>query len=449
MAGNSDGQDEVKDEDTAASVWLDFCDYSSTHGPNHIKRSARFLGKVIWTVITLIFTAILLWQITELFIKFLKFDVNVLIDIKYEKDLKFPAVTVCNLNPFSGGVFILTKVLFKCTFCHYFYTYTSIVHFVPVNNEKYLCVLRHAGLTLELFVEMDEYIPDLTEEAGFRVLVHGNDEVPFPEINGFNIPVGMATGVGIRLQEIVRLGQQYSDCKPNSTSTNNIYSHIYPNGYSNQVCQMSCYQEHVANECGCLDSAYPTDHPSLPVLPECGAINMTVGLNDSGVLASGNSADVVCMKREFQKYTDGTIVCTCENVCSQHDYLRSMSMSAWPLPHPASILEKRDDLIAENQPGLVDWLASTENLTKYELMDEFSANFGKLRIYFEDLNYQKIYQTPAYTWTNLLSELGGQLGLWIGMSVMSILEWFELCAFCLRTLTKANDRVKRVGPRKI
>jgi hypothetical protein len=52
---------------------------------------------------------------------------------------------------------------------------------------------------MELFVELDEYLTDLAEEAGFRITIHDNDEVPFPEVNGFNAPVGLATDVGIRL----------------------------------------------------------------------------------------------------------------------------------------------------------------------------------------------------------------------------------------------------------
>ncbi|XP_078692474.1 acid-sensing ion channel 2-like [Branchiostoma floridae x Branchiostoma belcheri] len=52
-------------------------------------------------------------------------------------------------------------------------------------------------------------------------------------------------------------------------------------------------------------------------------------------------------------------------------------------------------------------------------------NFVELTIYFEGLHYDKISQSPAYEVINLLGDIGGQLGLWMGVSVMTVLEFFE------------------------
>lgn len=100
-ASKSPQEEEEDDEPkTVWELWLNFSDYTSTHGPNHVKRVRPLVGKIIWLVIGIIFLGLLLWQISLLFIKLLHWDFNVLIDVKYETQLRFPAVTLCNENPF-------------------------------------------------------------------------------------------------------------------------------------------------------------------------------------------------------------------------------------------------------------------------------------------------------------------------------------------------------------
>ncbi|KAL3869754.1 hypothetical protein ACJMK2_042395, partial [Sinanodonta woodiana] len=61
-----------------------------------------------------------------------------------------------------------------------------------------------------------------------------------------------------------------------------------------------------------------------------------------------------------------------------------------------------------------------------------SFNFLKLNVYFEDLNFEKIDEVPEISFTQLLSDVGGAIGLWIGLSVLALCEIFhlilELCA---------------------
>jgi hypothetical protein len=57
-----------------------------------------------------------------------------------------------------------------------------------------------AGLKLILNVQQYEYIYELTESAGVRVLVHERSQMPFPEQEGINI--GTNTWAELAVREV-------------------------------------------------------------------------------------------------------------------------------------------------------------------------------------------------------------------------------------------------------
>ena len=54
-------------------------------------------------------------------------------------------------------------------------------------------VLSDPGVTLELYVEQEEYVVELTEDAGIRLLLHPNEVMPFPEDGGMLLAPGVLT----------------------------------------------------------------------------------------------------------------------------------------------------------------------------------------------------------------------------------------------------------------
>ena len=68
----------------------------------------------------------------------------------------------------------------------------------------------HTGLALELNVEQDEYIGLLTPEAGIRMDISPQGEMPFPMERGVSLAPGYATMIGLRKVKITGLNSPLS-----------------------------------------------------------------------------------------------------------------------------------------------------------------------------------------------------------------------------------------------
>ncbi|XP_077870223.1 acid-sensing ion channel 2-like, partial [Saccoglossus kowalevskii] len=55
-------------------------------------------------------------------------------------------------------------------------------------------------------------------------------------------------------------------------------------------------------------------------------------------------------------------------------------------------------------------------------------------VYFEELNYESIEEIPAITEENLLSDIGGTLGLYCGFSFITIVEFLQFGFELLRVI---------------
>ncbi|KAK3592887.1 hypothetical protein CHS0354_004113 [Potamilus streckersoni] len=56
----------------------------------------------------------------------------------------------------------------------------------------------------------------------------------------------------------------------------------------------------------------------------------------------------------------------------------------------------------------------------------FRDNFLSVNIYYEDLNYKVFTEEPLYQIERFLADIGGASGLFIGASILSAMELFEL-----------------------
>jgi non-ribosomal peptide synthetase component F len=75
-------------------------------------------------------------------------------------------------------------------------------------------------------------------------------------------------------------------------------------------------------------------------------------------------------------------------------------------------------------------------------------NLARVRIYFEELNYQKVEQVPTWTIDSILGAVGGLMGLYVGISSITLAEIIVFLFSLLKQCCKSVLCMNKVHPSK-
>ncbi|KAH7707776.1 Protein DEL-4 [Aphelenchoides avenae] len=470
----------MRRRDAVKSPLNEFPDWTTTHGIGQIARIAGLENKTrskwaclgYWTVVTVACLGLLIWSLAVIFTRFYRYEVTL-----RSQQRVFPAVTICDLNPYKKSVvsatypnaarlmdtymYVMMKVacknttecytedptmneyqnmyglnnitdtamlqtrakkLLKLEISQYEYNESlisleEIVQSCSFNTEKcdmdidwdsYVdpvmgqCFLfnkgshrtsdragPYYGLRVVLKSNVSDYL--LTSDvAGMRVMVHDQGEWPFPDIFGYTIRFGAATGLAVIYQESNRLGHPYSDCTDAKPA-----GYLYDLDYSTVGCQRSQFQQLMIDACGCYDPSFPP--PSDASVPMCGV-----------------EKNFECWNSQVKNLKPKST--NCPLPCRGNDYKGKVSSTQWPR-------------------GPLKTLGHCNDVKNNETCRTAYQNSGALlEVYYEKLNYNTMDESPAYGSSNLLSDFGAQTGLWLGLSVISFVEFvvliFQVCLGC-------------------
>ncbi|XP_068694066.1 degenerin-like protein unc-105 [Montipora foliosa] len=119
--------------------------------------------------------------------------------------------------------------------------------------------------------------------------------------------------------------------------------------------------------------------------------------------------------------------CTCYPARLEINFLQTVSSSVWPsktqMPSVLEMLNMTGKRAAE----------VVKNLEKAR------DNMALVNIYYDSMTVTHLKQTPAMTWTTLLGDVGGQLGLFIGCSLITLVEFFGLFLRLIKPTKTSND----------
>ncbi|KAK6040487.1 hypothetical protein COOONC_22005 [Cooperia oncophora] len=88
-------------------------------------------------------------------------------------------------------------------------------------------------------------------------------------------------------------------------------------------------------------------------------------------------------------------------------------------------------------------------MTETECENYYRLNAAMVEVFYEQLNYELLQESEAYGLVNLIADFGGHLGLWLGFSVITVMEVIvlilDVISICFRrrneTIAK-NERQK-------
>ncbi|KJH46915.1 degenerin [Dictyocaulus viviparus] len=273
------------------------------------------------------------------------------------------------------------------------------------------------GIRVLLFVNTSDYM-STSESAGVRLAIHSPAEYPFPDTFGYSAPVGFASSFGMKKKLIQRLSKPYGDCI-NSESYNKS-DYIYPeHEYHPEGCHRSCFQTKLIRNCTCGDPRFPVPKASK----HCSAFNATArNCLERSIGAVG----------DFHHVTEN-MDCKCKQRCREVVHQVTFSASKWP-------------------SGATD-LGDCDGMTEAECENYYRLNAAMVEVFYEQLNYELLQETEAYGLVNLIADFGGHLGLWLGFSVITLMEVvvlvLDVVSTCFRrrneTMTSNDSQEKWNG----
>ena len=221
------------------------------------------------------------------------------------------------------------------------------------------------GLRLQLSPHHQFF--SLERDFGFRVIIHNPGELPRPESEGIVVPLNSSVYIGMRQvnstdETVFSTETQCIDIENTVADPDLSFEHYGYTSYSPSLCLEACFYKHVIDRCNCTERVLykPVPERYYHKLRNCTA------------------PDLCCEVDEFDKVEEN---CDCRPKCSMVE--RTLTVSS-----------------ATNADGLVG-----------------------VNVFYESLFVETRRTTDSYTPWNLISDIGGNTGLFLGFTLLS---WVEL-----------------------
>ncbi|GMS93155.1 hypothetical protein PENTCL1PPCAC_15330, partial [Pristionchus entomophagus] len=464
-----------------------FVSITAMHGVRRVWES-RGRSKLFWGLAVIVLASLMFWQISMLLVAYVgKPTMSQVSLVMSEQGMAFPKITLCNYNPikqsylqsinttgdflprlvqylllansdaydtlasnetelkedeqilqayqaahpdftvdqfYQDGGFACSEVLKWCSFAGRVFDCCSVSH--PVLTSHGLChsinlrAANHpdmvaqkeasetAGLQLILNAHHEEKIVEEGAaaalaspiDAGFRFYVDEPETSTYSSSQGISVSPGDVVYTAVSLVKYNLLDENsWGNCTnkwPEGYTGNNTKLK-----YQSTDCLSKCKAKFFNEQCGCSPFVYNIDREYT----SCSALQNYQCLNDEVVRNGFNDSWPSCSecRSECNRFIYGT----------SNSYGRSFSDAA---------------------------ISSLHSLYPDEDETYIRANYLSVSIFFRDLSFTEYSQVAASNLTSLLSNMGGTLGLFLGMSVLTVFESIIYAAKVVWTFISGQRR---------
>ncbi|CAF4199792.1 unnamed protein product [Rotaria sp. Silwood2] len=458
------------------SIIREFCLNTSTHALPGIARSESIHNRMFWSVSFIGFAGIMIFFIVKAVLAY--FDYPTSMDVTYIREWPqyFPAFSFCNgsplrydqvMEPFLSYInaintnhtttvntfqisdlwnfliyksnrnesvepffFPLTSMLRSCT---YNFQQCSAQDFIPFLSSSYgLCYTFNAklknssndnirytnqnggdgNLYLGLYVHSHQYVPYAANSVGVIALVHDNTQLPLIEAAGLELAPGRKHKLGYKKKAAYFLSSPYTSCTNEISLSMKAMLEKYNGadyGYSETICYQLCEQMYVYEQCGCVNpnlwntrSIVKPDDDEIIVAPLCNVTDGCYSMASNRLSTSSSLMDKYCLN--------------CLQQCTITSFIVQASSSRAPLEWEMDNIKA----FVENSAVV---LPTNWSITWRE---HIYADYLAVNVVRETNIVETNSQTATLGLVDVLSNIGGQTGLWIGISFLSIMEIIEM-----------------------
>ncbi|KAG8195521.1 hypothetical protein JTE90_019510 [Oedothorax gibbosus] len=275
----------------------------------------------------------------------------------------------------------------------------------------------NSGLELDIGF-LEETYHDTTQATGSRVVIHNPDENPNPEDDGINISPGYEILVSMTKTSVTRLPPPYRDrCKEYKRFETN---ETITSG-SQLDCFQLCMQQTMQQECGCVDPFHLVHRDMI----RCNLKNET---------------QVSCLDESLNRMVENGLPCDCPLPCVSTTYNLQLSSAISNFTSDSEdfgyILDPDCDFVLNKRS------VDMSKITKHKRTVGVPSTQAKVKVFYGSLKHTIYTQKPMFTESELYGQLGGNLSLWLGLSIVAMFEYaeklFSLIHYCY---SKKKQRV--------
>lgn len=257
------------------------------------------------------------------------------------------------------------------------------------------------GLTMEIFTGVPNKNDLFIEKRGIQLIVHNSSRKPLAKYEGVMLPVGSASNVAVIRTFSYRKESPYSNCRINSDQVLKSDSLLAEktlkvSKYSQKLCYEICIQLlYVIDKCKCAD-------PSVPII-------------DKNLKICSSQTSLGCVQSVRSRFDSMDLSANCSKLCPTECEKIMYGVTVSSALYPTYDYYK----IIFNQSSVRDKFKNFSHID-YRLFRESAL---KVNVHYQELGYTSIEERQAYSIENLFGIIGGQLGLILGISILSFCEF--------------------------
>ena len=451
--------------------------YIRIDGLPNILLSNLIAVKCVWLIAMLFAVCFCFYLIAQSVAEYVEYGVNTRVRLKSQINLEFPTISICNLFPLNSQYYV--QLLNEANFTIGSSPYTSLLllerfhkqktgaYFTPEQKKAmfnlegfviscsfknkpcnssqlrytffpwYLnCIQFNSGyddhgnsvpisevsfggeknaLTLELYVGLPDELTKRITYRGAAILFTDKNDDPFKN-TPFSMPLspGYVTRLSVKKHVYSQFNEWpylYSTCNVNADGRliqplddPRLFDYALSTNftYAQDSCLLYCFQHFNLQKCGCaaqwvnyqIDGSYPKC-----LTQEQGKCSHSFYIDEFNI---GDFITKNCLDK-------------CPFECNSHRFDKYQSISAFPDPVGEEKRLKENPLLVSHYSNQSDF--------KMNLL----ANVVKVSIYYDtSMPFIEIQEEAKITSGSLLASIGGYFHLFLGMSILSFVELFDI-----------------------